>query len=145
MIGGFRAAKNPGAGDWRFPAYSQAGVWIAAHSTRDEDIAYEEIGILAFTSDRPVQDLVGLVTPRSLPFAQDRLGAFLAKPTTFVIFHTYNARGGTRPIVDRPWFPQAYREVARFTSEDGRYLAVYRRIPGAPVPPPRPPKRRSDG
>jgi len=145
MIGGFRAAHNPGAGDWRFPAYSQAGAWIAAHSTPDEDIAYEEIGILAFTSDRPVQDLVGLVTPRSLPFAQDRLGAFLAKPTTFVIFHTYNARGGTRPIVDRPWFPQAYLEVARFTSEDGRYLAVYRRIPGAPVPPPRPPKRRSDG
>lgn len=142
IAGGFRAALHPGAGDWRFPAYSQAGAWIAAHSTPDEDIAYEEIGILAYTSDRPVQDLVGLVTPRSLPFAQDRLGAFLAKPTTFVIFHTYNARGGTRPIVDRPWFPQAYREVARFGSEDGRYLAVYRRIPGAAVPPPRPPRAR---
>jgi hypothetical protein len=141
VLGGFRAARHPGAGDWRFPAYSQAGAWIAAHSTPDEDIAYEEIGILAFTSDRTVQDLVGLVTPRSLPFAQDRLGAFLAKPTTFVIFHTYNARGGTRPIVDRPWFPKAYREVARFTSDDGRYLAIYRRIPGAAVPPPRPPRK----
>ncbi len=144
MFGGFRAAQNPGAGDWRFPAYSQAGAWIAAHSTPDEDIAYEEIGILAFTADRPVQDLVGLVTPRSLPFAHDRLGAFLAKPTTFVIFHTYNARGGTRPIVDRPWFPKAYREVKRFTSplpgESGRYLAIYRRIEGAAVPPPRPPR-----
>ena len=147
MIGGFRAAKNPGAGDWRFPAYSQAGTWIAAHSAPDEDIAYEEIGILAYTADRPVQDLVGLVTPRSLPFAHDRLGAFLAKPTTFVIFHTYNARGGTRPIVDRPWFPKAYREVARFTSplpgETGRYLAIYRRIEGASVPPPRPPRGRN--
>ncbi len=149
VAGGFRAALNPGAGDWRFPAYSQAGAWIAAHSTPDEEIAYEEIGILAFTSDRPVQDLVGLVTPRSLPYAHDRLGAFLAKPTTFVIFHTYNARGGTRPIVDRPWFPKAYREVARFTSplpgETGRYLAIYRRIEGAAVPPPRPPREHSAG
>ncbi|MEP7011974.1 MAG: hypothetical protein ABJC13_16740 [Acidobacteriota bacterium] len=149
IVGGFRAIQNPGAGDWRFPAYSQAGAWIATHSIPDEDIAYEEIGILAFTSDRPVQDLVGLVTPRSLPYAQDRLGAFLAKPTTFVIFHTYNARGGTRPIVDRPWFPKAYREVARFTSnlpgETGRYLAIYRRIDGAPVPPPRPPRKRISG
>ncbi len=146
LIGGLRAVQNPGAGDWRFPAYSQAGTWIAAHSTPDEDIAYEEIGILAFTADRPVQDLVGLVTPRSLPYAQDRLGAFLAKPTTFVIFHTYNARGGTRPIVDRPWFPQAYREVARFPSalpgETGRYLAIYRRIEGAAVPPQRAPRKR---
>lgn len=142
IVGGFRAALHPGAGDWRFPAYSQAGAWIATHSTPDEDIAYEEIGILAFTADRPVQDLVGLVTPRSLPFAHDRLGAFLAKPTTFVIFHTYNARGGTRPIVDRPWFPKAYREVARFTSADGRYLAIYRRIDGAVLPPPRPPRER---
>ena len=147
LAGGFRAAKNPGAGDWRFPAYSLAGAWIAAHSTPEEDVAYEEIGILAFTADRPVQDLVGLVTPRSLPFAHDRLGAFLAKPTTFVVFHTYNARGGTRPIVDRPWFLKAYREVTRFPSSlpgyEGRYLAIYRRIPGAPVPPPRPPRERN--
>lgn len=146
LAGGFRAARNPGAGDWRFPAYSQAGAWIAAHSTPEEDTAYEEIGILAFTADRPVQDLVGLVTPRSLPFAHDRLGAFLAKPTTFVVFHTYNARGGTRPIVDRPWFLKAYREVTRFPSSlpgfEGRHLAIYRRIPGAPVPPPRPPRKR---
>ncbi len=140
VLGGLRAAQTPGAGDWRYPAYTQAGAWIAAHSSPEEDIAYEEIGILAYTSDRPVQDLVGLVTPRSLPFAHDRLGAFLAKPTTFVIFHTYNPRGGTRPIVDRPWFPKAYREVARFPSDDGRYLAIYRRIEGAPVPPPRPPR-----
>ncbi len=140
VLGDQRYARNPGEGDWRFPAYRQAGAWLAAHSGPEEDVAYEEIGILAYTADRPVQDLVGLVTPRSLPFAHDRLGAFLAKPTTFVLFHTYNPRGGTRPIVDRPWFPKAYREVARFISKDGRYLAIYRRIPGASVPPPRPPR-----
>ncbi|HEY0783878.1 MAG TPA: hypothetical protein VGE98_15585, partial [Thermoanaerobaculia bacterium] len=133
------------AGDWRFAAYRQAGEWIREHSAPTDDVAFDEVGILAYTSERPVQDLVGLVSPRSLPYVAvgDFLGAFLAKPPTFVVFHTFSARGGTKPIVSRPWFPRAYELAVRFDRPDlGGSISVFRRNPGTPIPPPRPPHAR---
>ncbi|HTQ79099.1 MAG TPA: hypothetical protein VMM92_03820 [Thermoanaerobaculia bacterium] len=134
------------AGDWRLPAYSQAGLWIRDHSAPGDpqaDIALEEIGILGYFSERPVSDLMGLVTPRSVPYAAqgDLIGAFLAKPTEFLVHHTFTFRGGTRPILTRPWFAAAYEEVARFDlPEEGGAIEVYRRRPGAKIPKPRPPR-----
>ena len=75
----------------------------------------EEIGILAYFSERPVEDPIGLVSPRSLPYAAvgDMAGAFLARPTDYVVFHTFNQRGGTRPVVARPWFARAYAGLSQ--------------------------------
>ena len=105
-------------------------------------MALEEIGILGYTSRRPVSDLMGLVTPRAVPYAAegDLIGAFLARPTAFLVFHTFTWRGGTRPIVTRPWFAAAYEAAARFDLPDlGGSITVYRRRPEAKIPPPRPP------
>lgn len=125
----------------RQQAYREAARWIRRNSTPDESIAFGEIGVLGFESDRKVEDLMGLVTPRSLLYIakKDLLGAFLVHPTPLVLYHT--ERRSTRPIVSRPWFTRAYREVARFPQSDGRGdVIVFRRIPGRRVPPPRPPR-----
>jgi hypothetical protein len=97
-------------------------------------------------SSPPLRALLGLVTPASLPFAAqgDLLGAFLVRPSELVVFHTFTQRGGTRPIVGRPWFARAYAEAARLDlPEQGGAVVIYRRRPGAPVPPSRPPRPRS--
>jgi hypothetical protein len=146
--GGVSWWRYAGAGDWRRVAYPRAGVWIREHSAPAEDIAFDEVGMLAYWSERPLQDLIGLVSPRSLPYAAvgDFTGAFLAKPTTFVVFHTFDRYGGTRHLVIRPWFAAAYREVERIEMPRlGGGIAIYRRLSGVPLPPPRPPHRRRAG
>lgn len=131
-----RVAEDP-----RLALYRTAGEWIRAHSGQDERVAYVEIGVLAYASDRALDDLLGLVTPRSLPFVarRDLEGAFLAAPATWVVHH--DGRGRMRAVVRRAWFAPAYEEVLTLDSADGRgRLHVYRRRPGAALPPPRPPK-----
>jgi hypothetical protein len=143
LQGSWRWFQGGAAGDWRLAAYSRAGDWIRGHSGPEDDVALEEIGILGYTSQRPVSDLMGLVTPRAVPYAAqgDLIGAFLAKPSAFLVFHTFTWRGGTRPIVTRPWFAAAYEAVDRFDlPEQGGAITVYRRRPGAKIPPPRPPR-----
>ncbi|HVT58516.1 MAG TPA: hypothetical protein VHR45_08955 [Thermoanaerobaculia bacterium] len=132
--------------DWRLRAYRWAGSWIRAHSAPADWIAYDEVGILGYYSERPILDLVGLVSPSSLPYtaAGDLLGAFLQHPTRFVVQHTYDQRGGTRPITFRPWFALAYREVARWSdaAQPGGML-IYERVEPRAIPPPRPPVLRT--
>lgn len=43
--------------------YLQKGVWIGEHSRPDDVIAALDIGALAYGADRPVLDLMGLVSP----------------------------------------------------------------------------------
>jgi hypothetical protein len=119
--------------------YRRAAAWLAQSSAAGDDVAYVEIGVLGFYSERPVVDLLGLVTPGAIPYVErdDLVGAFLAHPTRYVIYHT---RGRMRPLLVQPWFAPAYEQVARFEQGDGKYLAVYRRRPGAVLPPPRPPR-----
>jgi hypothetical protein len=140
-VGGLTAWWRDGdAGDWRRFAYTAAGRWIHDHSAPSESIAFNEVGLLGYWSDRPMLDVVGLVTPSSRPFSRvgDFLGAFLVRPSTFVVWHTFDAYGGGGGLTTRPWFATAYGEVARFDSAElhGSIL-VYRRKPGSRVPPPR--------
>ena len=117
--------------------YRQAGLWIRERSAPDEAIAYVEIGVLAYTSERPVIDLLGLVTPEAVPYvlAKDLPGAFLARPAPWVVHHT---RGRMESLVRRGWFRKAYRKVARFDEPGGGRLTVYHVRRGARLPPPRP-------
>ncbi len=129
-------------GDWRRAAYRVAGEWLARHAPPDGDVAYGEIGLLGYYADRPVRDLIGLVTPSSIPYtaAGDQAGAFLVKPARYVLQHTADPRGGTRPIVSRPWFARAYRERVRLRLPKFDVAVIlWERIPGSTVPPPRPP------
>ncbi|MGH9362227.1 MAG: hypothetical protein ACRD2T_09940, partial [Thermoanaerobaculia bacterium] len=138
--------REGGRGDWRFPAYRAAGLWLRRHTPPGATVAADEIGILAYTSRRRVLDLIGLVSPEAMPYAAagDPVGAFLARPADFVLFHTFTRRGGTRPLVEKPWFRAAYEEAVRLRIErPPGTVSIYRRRPGAPLPPPRPPRVRS--
>ena len=121
-------------------AYRQAGIWIRAHSAPADDIAYVEIGVPAYYSERKVVDLLGLVTPEAVPYVVrgDLSGAFLLHPTDFVLYHS---RSGMLPLLQRRWFWTAYEEVHRVEIEDTD-LRVFRRIPGSELPPPHAPGAR---
>ena len=134
--------READAGNWRLAVYRDAATWIRRHSAPHEGVAFLEVGTLAFYSDRPVQDLLALVTARSLPYARsgDVEGAFRASPTPFFLAHDYQDIGAVATIVRRDWFRTAYRPVARARYPDGHVLVIYRRRPGAELPPPRPPR-----
>jgi hypothetical protein len=127
--------------DWQphLVVYRAAALWLRDHSEPGEDVAYVEIGVWGYYSQRTVVDLLGLVTPSSIPYARrgDRVGAFLAHPTRWVVYHS---RGGMQPILDRKWFPVQYEEIARFDQGDGKELVLYRRSTQCTLPPPRAPR-----
>jgi hypothetical protein len=113
----------------RFTLYERTGEWIRDCSAPGDEISYVEVGTLAYFSDRPVQDLVGLVSPRNLPFLlrDDFLGAFREHPTMFLIHHEKLA-SFTGPIVRHRWFRRRWDEVHREAMRSpGEALVVYRR------------------
>jgi hypothetical protein len=119
--------------------YRRAGLYIHQRSQPDDAIAYVEIGVLSYYSRQPVQDLLGLVTPAVLPYVEknDLPGAFLLRPTTWVVYHT---RGMMGPLLDRRWFWNAYEEVTRIKDEDGGgEMTVLRRKLGGELPEAPPP------
>ncbi|MFP3940516.1 MAG: hypothetical protein ACLF0P_09445 [Thermoanaerobaculia bacterium] len=127
----------------RFAQFREAALWIREHSLPEHRIAYGEIGNLAYWSRRPVDDLMGLVTPEVLPYvaARDRIGGFLLRPPDFFLDHPASPHPG---IASRPWFRQGYYPVAGFEDAAGRDrpAVVYRKRPDAALPPPRPPAGR---
>lgn len=124
----------------RFDTYREAGLWIRDHSLPEHRIAYFEIGNLAYWSRRPVDDLLGLVTPRAVPYsrAADREGALLLLAPDLYLARF---RDGPRGLVLKPWFRRSYYPVARFEQNPGDHaLLVYRKRPDAELSP-RPPRR----
>jgi hypothetical protein len=118
----------------RTVSYRRAGDWIRSHSPPRASIAYVEIGVLGYVSDRPLLDLMGLVTPWARPYVArgDLLGALRRAPTDFVLAHS---RGRMNGIVQSRWFGRRYVEVWRIDEPmpDGGTgtLTVYRRQPRA--------------
>jgi arabinofuranosyltransferase len=125
----------------RYATYREAGVWIREHSAPEDRIAFGEIGNLAYWSQRPVDDMMGLVTPRALPFVAvgDSIGAFRALRPDFWIRHDRGPQAGLHRL---RFFRHAYELVARIEPPpDGNgEVLVFRRRPGAPLPEPRPPR-----
>jgi hypothetical protein len=109
-------------------SYQRGAEWIKASSTPEAAVAYVEIGVLGYYSERPILDLMGLVTPRARPYVlhNNLLGALKEEPTEFVLFHT---RGRMAPIVNSRWFRRRYEEVMQFEDRDGKgSLHVYRHV-----------------
>jgi hypothetical protein len=127
-------------GGTRYDTFREAGLWIRGHSLPEARIAYGEIGQLGYWSRRPLDDLMGLVTPDVLPYVavNDGVGAFLLHPPEFFIDHAASPNPG---IVGRPWFQAAYYPVAQIPNPLGRDepAVIYRKRPGAELPPPRKP------
>jgi len=133
----YRGAEAP----LHHAGYREAGLWIRDYSDASDRIAFVEVGTLAYYSERSVEDLMGLVTPRSTPYieAGDLEGAFLARPTDFVLVRP-GLEGLMGQIVARPWFPKAYEQVLELDAGSHDWTVVYRRQEGAKLPPPRPPR-----
>jgi hypothetical protein len=133
----YRGAEAP----LHHAGYREAGRWIRDHSDASDRIAFVEVGTLAYYSERPVEDLMGLVTPRSIPFvaAGDLEGAFLAWPTDFILVRP-GLEGLMGQVVTRPWFSAAYQQVLELDAGSHDWTVVYRRREGAELPPPRPPR-----
>jgi len=119
--------------------YRKAALYLHPRSQPEDGVAYVEIGVLGYYSRQPIQDLLGLVSPAVLPYVEknDLPGAFLLRPTTWVVYHT---RGRMAPLLDRRWFWRAYEEVARFPDEGGGgELTLFHRRPGSALPEAPPP------
>ena len=130
-----------------FEGYRTAGLWLRQNSRPEDGIAAMEVGILAYFSQRRVEDLEGLVTPRSIAFVfqRDPAGAFLARPTRFLVTRP-RMLAGTRKITRRRWFRESYQEAARFDPGTPDWTLVYRLRPGAELPClPRQPSCNSSG
>ena len=135
--GAWRFSTHP-LFDPRYKVYRRAGLWLRAHLGPQERVAAIEVGEIAFFSERPMDDLLGLVTPRSLPYLRrrDLAGAFLAQPPEVFVYYS-PLRGLIDPIRDAPWFKSGYEAAAHF-EESGfdATLTLYRRRPGAALPAP---------
>lgn len=125
----------------RYELYRQVGLWLHRHAAPTESTAYVEIGTIGYFSERPMDDLLGLITPRALPYLRrgDIAGAFLDRPPEYFLYHRPLGLF-LDPIRDAPWFAGAYAEAARFEQAGVETpLIAYRRRPGAVLPPPSPP------
>jgi hypothetical protein len=118
-----------------YEGYRAAGLWIRRDSRPGDAVASMEVGTLAYFSQRRVEDLQGLVTPRSIPFAAkgDPAGAFLAKPTRYVVTRPSLTRG-MRKITRRGWFRRRYSRVALFHPGTADWTLVFRAKPGVDLP-----------
>lgn len=148
-----RAIYSMLAPNSHYELYRRTGEWLRDNTPPGSTLAYVEVGTIGYFSERSVQDLLGLVTPRSIPFVPkgDMVGAFLTQPTDYFLFNPHLA-GFLDPVRQQAWFSRNYREVQRLDPLPGNteFILVYQRQPGAVFPPPgtlTPPPEppRSDG
>jgi hypothetical protein len=109
----------------RAAGYVWAGEWLRRHSAPEARVAITEIGTLAFHADRPVEDLVGLVSPRMLPYVvrNDMLGGFRRYPTEYLV--AQESRQRLMNIAAHPWVRRRWEPVARRVVE-GEEVTIYR-------------------
>lgn len=137
IVNSTRAWLKRADGRGRYGTYQEAAVWIREHTLPEVRIAYGEIGNLAYWSRRPVDDLLGLVSPEALPYVSDAdpYGAFLRFSPEVFLDHPQNPHPG---IAVQPWFRRAYAPVAEIEPPPDGFGAatIYRRLPGAELPEP---------
>jgi hypothetical protein len=116
-----------------------AGRWVASHTSADAVVATNDIGAIAFFSNRRVLDLEGLTTPAMLPFKAERRQLEYvvgARPDLLIMFDEWYPRIAARTDL----FAEIHRiTVPRVTAAHDT-LKVYRTpwtdalIEDAPVP-----------
>ncbi|MEM7481552.1 MAG: hypothetical protein AAF481_10285 [Acidobacteriota bacterium] len=120
----------------RFDLYKEVGEWMFEHVPPGEATAFVEVGTIAYFSQRPIYDLLGLVSPAALPHVAkgDMKGAFLASPTPWVLYGT-KLHAFMEPVRQTEGFDRAYEERAAFGPPgDERQLILYRRREETPSP-----------
>lgn len=121
------ALRHP-ATSRHFEAYREAGLWLAEHSTPGERVTALEVGTLAYFSDRPVMDLLGLVSPASLANVREHrvIAGLEAQPTELFVL-TGGLEGLIGPVRTLPWFVERYALVHSLPDEDGEPVWIFRR------------------
>ncbi len=112
----------------RMVLYRQAAEWIHENSGPQDEVSALEIGVVGYFSQRPLQDLLGMVTPRALPFLANRdvSGIFQTHPTEFLL--RYNYGGRLTDLFRTRWFRRNYHLVHSVTgSQEAHIVRIYRR------------------
>jgi len=109
--------------------YLLAGDWMRHNTPVDADVAHVEVGALAYASQRPVRDLLGLVSPESLKHvANHDLAGALREANPEFVGDLDRLRSLTAQVIEDPWFQETYAPVETFHAElSGDVLVLYRR------------------
>ncbi|MCB1054956.1 MAG: hypothetical protein KDD11_05520, partial [Acidobacteria bacterium] len=120
----------------RYLAYRAAGEWLHDHAPAGADLAYVEVGTVAYFSGLPVRDLLGLVSPGVLPYVErhDLAGAFANAPTTYVL-DSSRVHGLMSPVLTASGFTERYGEVARVPIPGSDESVVIYQRHDTPIPP----------
>ena len=137
LPGRVRATYSMLAPNSHYELYRRTGEWLRDHTPPGSTLAYVEVGTIGYFSERSVQDLLGLVTPRSIPFVPkgNMLGAFLTTPTDYYLYNP-QLSSFLDPVRKQDWFDRNYRELKRLDPLPGNdeYVLIYQRQPGAVFP-----------
>jgi arabinofuranosyltransferase len=111
-----------------YRSYRDAGLWIREHSGPGARVTALEVGTLAYFSDRPVIDLLGLVSPTSLENVARRevIESLRADPTDFFVL-TSGLEGMTGPVRVQPWFEATYELAHELPAVDNGAMWIFRR------------------
>lgn len=122
----------------RLDDYRRTGLWLRTKTAPDQVVATIEVGALGYYSERPTHDILGLVSPASLPhLARGDLAGALASgdPDVFLVYAPHAPL--LEAITSTEAFAERWCEIARIPGSEE--LAVYgRRAGGAGGPAGRP-------
>ena len=110
-------------------AYREAALWIRNNTPPEARVAFYEVGVIGWYSERPIQDLLGLVTPEMTEvIAQGKSfeAVLRERPTELVIDHTARRIGN---LPNRDWFRGIYEPVVVYPDARGGDVVVYRKRP----------------
>lgn len=120
--------------DPREELYGRVGTWLKDHTPPQASVAYVEIGRIGYYSERPIVDLMGLVTAG---VAEKVAGDFSwpiyhYQPDYYLVNSLFGWAGA---LHNEPWFPSVYRPASTFSAVDGTMtLTVFKKQPGAEFP-----------
>jgi len=121
-----RSYRNPSHLD----AYREAALWIRNNTPPEARVAFYEVGVIGWYSERPIQDLLGLVTPEMTDvIAQGKSFEVVLRerPTELVIDHTARRIGN---LPNRNWFREIYEPIVAFPDAGGGEVVVFRKRSG---------------
>lgn len=108
--------------------YTQAGRWLDAHAPAEARVAAIEVGTIAFYSRRHVHDVLGLVSPRSLPAIAEGglVAAFRVGDPDWFLYYTPQA-SFLDPILRSPGFAEEWEVAHRVNPGQPAEVVLYRR------------------
>jgi len=108
--------------------YRELGTWLRVNTSAEARVAALEVGALAYWSERPAIDLMGLVSRETRPFlaSEDLFGAIRAlRPESVVVL----VKGRLADLPRQTWFARDYTLAARFAESTAHETHLYARQP----------------